>query len=420
MGLFSPIQRLTFMFDSDRWREIGQTLSRHKLRTALTAFGVSWGIFMLILLLGMGNGLERGIMSLFSTTSVNSVWLQGGKTSMPFQGLALGRQIRLQLSDIELLRKLPGINLIAATKIIPANHTMQYYHKSGAYEIHGINADYTQIEKLALIKGRNFNELDEQHRRKVAIIGARIAEVLFGTSVNPIGEIVTVSGIPFKVIGVYNKSLDEQNPIRFYIPLSTLSSSLDPAPAVNTIALTIKTGYTWEAIKPEATKLLARRHRFNAQDASALDSYDISLEVKKLESLLTGVHYFLLIVGIGTLLAGCVGVSNTMLVTVKERTREFGIRKAIGATPASILGMILHETLIITLGAGFIGLLAGIGLIELIREAEIESDYFRDPEVDLSVALGSLGILTFAGLVAGYLPAMQAVRILPIEALRHE
>jgi len=407
------------MFDLDRWLEIGQTLSRHKLRTALTAFGVSWGIFMLVVLLGMGKGLEHGIMSLFKDTSVNSVWIQGGKSSMPFEGLSSGRLISLHLDDIDILSKLPGIGLIAPSKVT-SNFTMQYRRQSGSFEIHGINANYAQIEKISLLKGRAMNVLDDQEVRKVAIIGARVAEVLFGNQINPVGETVLVSGIPFTVIGVYSKALGEQFPNRFYIPLKTLQTSLDPSPDLKTIALTVAPGYTWKNLKDEVARLLGRRHHFDVRDASAIESYDISEEVDKLQSLLTGVRLFMIIVGVGTLLAGCVGVSNTMLVTVKERTREIGIRKAIGATPGTILSMILQETLVITLGAGYLGLVAGISLIRLVNGLDIQSDYFRNPQVDMNIALSALLLLCIAGLVAGYLPARQAVRILPIEALRHE
>lgn len=408
------------MFDIDRWIEIWQTLSRHKLRTALTAFGVSWGIFMLIVMLGVGKGVERGVMSVYSDVSNNSVWIHGGKTSMPFHGLLPGREVNLDLEDVDLLGKLPGVDLIAPVKMLSGNYTMLYGRKSGSFSIYGINAEFGRIEKLSLSKGRQINELDNRQGRKVAIIGARIAEVLFGEKVNPLGETVLLSGVPFMVIGIYKKALGEQHPSRFYIPLKTLQSSFDPGLKLTQVVLTVAPGYTWLDIKPEAAKLLARRHNFDVQDAAAFESFDISDEVGKLQALLDGIRLFVMIVGTGTLLAGCVGVSNTMLVTVKERTREIGIRKAIGATPGAILGMILQETLLITLGAGYIGLLAGVGLIELLRRFDLKSEFFHDPQVELPFILGALMVLTITGIVAGYLPARQAVRIQPIEALRHE
>ena len=408
------------MFDFDRWAEIGQSLGQHKLRTALTAFGVSWGIFMLVLLLGMGKGLERGTMALFQETAVNSVWIKGGKTSQPYKGLPPGRAVGLDIDDIALLESLPGVELAGPTKQVEKAYAMRYGQNTGSFQIHGISAANAEIQKLSLKSGRQINELDDREARKVAVVGTRVVEVLMKSQENPVGKAISVGGIPFTVIGVYKKALDEQSPNRVYIPYSTLRRVFDPSPSINLIALTVSPGHTWPGIKPEVVRLLAQRHRFDPQDSSVLETYDISAEVEKVQSLLVGIRLFMVIVGTGTLLAGCVGVSNTMLVTVKERTKEFGIRKAIGATPSSILLMVLHETLVITLAAGYAGLLAGVGLIDLIRRGGLESDYFRDPQVDLPIALGALGILTLAGLIAGYLPARQAVRISPIEALRHE
>ncbi|MDD5034566.1 MAG: ABC transporter permease [Methylococcaceae bacterium] len=420
MPILSCHLSLKLMFDLDRWAEIGHTLRQHKLRTALTAFGVSWGIFMLVLLLGMGKGLERGTMSLFKDTATNSVWIQGGKTSQAYKGLIPGRIVNMEIDDVALLGSLPGVDAIGPTKHLEKGYTMKYGQNTGSFQIYGISAANARIQKLSLESGRQINELDDREGRKVAVVGTRVIEVLMKNSKEPVGKTILVGGIPFVVIGVYKKALEEQSPNRVYIPYSTLRRVFDPSPSISMITLTISSGYTWPDIKSEVIRLLSQRHRFDPKDLSAMESFDISAEVKKLQSLMTGIQLFMILVGTGTLLAGCIGVSNTMLVTVKERTREFGIRKAIGATPSSILFMVLHETLIITLAAGYIGLLAGVGLIELIRSVGIESDYFRDPQVDLSVALGAVGILTVAGLVAGYLPARQAVRISPIEALRHE
>jgi putative ABC transport system permease protein len=408
------------MFDFDRWAEIGQSLKQHKLRTALTAFGVSWGIFMLILLLGMGKGLERGTMALYQDTATNSVWINGGKTSQDYKGLTPGRLVNLDIEDIAMLARLPGIDLIGPTKLVNKAYNMQYGQNIGSFQIYGIGAANAGIQKLSLQGGRQINELDERESRKVAVVGTRVVEVLMKNRIDPLGSSILVGGIPFTVIGVYKKALEEQSPNRVYIPYATLRNVFDSSPYINQIALTIAPGHTWASIRPEAVKLLAQRHRFDAQDSAALEIYDISAEVKKLQSLMTGIRLFMVIVGVGTLLAGCVGVSNTMLVTVKERTREFGIRKAIGASPSSILFMVLHETLAITLVAGYLGLLAGVGVIELVRGVGIESDYFRDPQIDLPIALGAIAVLSVAGLIAGYLPARQAVRISPIEALRHE
>lgn len=408
------------MFDLDRWAEIGQILNQHKLRTLLTALGVSWGVFMLVVLLGMGKGLERGIMYIFRDTVANAVWIEGSKTSMPFQGLAPGRAVHLDIDDIEMLKRMPGVATVAPSKTLQGGYTMQYRQRTGAFNVNGITAVTAQITKMALEKGRELNELDDREGRKVAVIGKRVAEVLFGPDQDPIGESVLVGGIPFQVVGVYKRTVAEQVPNRFYIPFRTLRNTFDPSPSVSLICLTTAPGYSWQGIKPEVVRLLAGRHRFAPADAAALNPFDVSEEVRKVQTLLTGIRVFMIIVGVGTLLAGCIGVSNTMLVTVKERTREIGVRKAVGATPRTIIAMILQETLAITLFAGYVGLSAGTGLVEFIRRNGAESEFFRDPQVDLGVALGAFAVLILAGLIAGYLPARQAVKIQPIEALRHE
>lgn len=407
------------MFDLDRWAEILQVLNQHKLRTLLTALGVSWGVFMLVVLLGMGKGLERGIMHIFRDTVVNAVWIEGGKTSIPFQGLAPGRTVHLDIDDIEMLGRMPGIATIGPVKSLP-NYMMQYRQHTGAFSLNGITTETARITKMALEKGRQLNELDDREGRKVAVIGKRVAEVLFGPDQDPIGESVLVGGIPFQVVGVYQRTVAEQVPNRFYIPYGTLRSSFDPGSSVSMICLTTAPGYSWQGIKPQVVRILAGRHRFAPTDTAALNPFDVSDEVHKVQTLLTGVHVFMIIVGVGTLLAGCIGVSNTMLVTVKERTREIGVRKAVGAAPRTIIAMILQETLAITLCAGYVGLSAGTVLIEFIRRNGAESEFFRDPQVDLRVALGAFSVLILAGLIAGYLPARQAVKIQPIEALRHE
>ncbi|NOT85813.1 MAG: ABC transporter permease [Methylococcaceae bacterium] len=280
------------MFDFDRRLEIWQTLSRHKLRTTLTAFCVSWGIFMLIVMLGVGKGVERGVMSMYGNVSTNSVWVHGGKTLMPFRGLLPGREIKLDLEDIALLAKLQGVDLVAPMKMLSGNYTMLYERKSGSFPIYGINADFGRIEKLSLIKGRQLNELDNMEARKVTVIGARIAEVLFGEKINPLGETILVGGVPFTVIGVYKKALGEQQPSRFFIPLKTLQSAFDPDLKLTQIVLTVAKGYTWLSIKPEAAKLLARRHAFDVRDSAVFEGYDISDEVGKLQSLLDGIGWF--------------------------------------------------------------------------------------------------------------------------------
>jgi putative ABC transport system permease protein len=409
------------MLDFDRWAEVGESLSRHKLRTGLTAFGVFWGVFMLVVLLGMGKGLEHGMMRMFQSQAVNIVWLEGLKATKPYQGLAPGRPIELTADDAEGLGKLPGVEAAVPWKEFLQKATVRHGLRSAsAIDITGVTPAGEQQDAIILLKGRFLNPLDLRERRKVAVLNRRVVEALFLPRQEAVGERILIEGISFLIVGVVTRIASEAEARRLYIPYSTLRATLNPSPVVSWIGLTTHFGDGWESVKAPAMRYLAAKHRFDPSDTPAVYAHDGSVRYRQIRTLLAGIRWFLIVVGVGTLLAGCVGVSNTMLVTVKERTREIGVRKAIGASPATILLMILQEAFVVTLLAGYLGLVAGVGLIELLREMGAETQFFRDPEVDLPIALGALAVLVSAGLVAGYLPARQALKIRPIEALRHE
>ena len=409
------------MFDFDRWIEIGQFLTHHKLRTGLTAFGVFWGIFMLVILLGMGKGLEHGMMQMFKHQAVNVVWLYGMKASLPFQGLPPGRPIELTIDDAINLNQLQGIEASVPWFLLQQKGSIRYgLRNANAIDIAGISSQGAYQDAQVLLKGRLLNPLDTQERRKVVVVNEKVVQMLFRPEQDPVGETILLEKIPFRIVGVMTREAPEAEARIVYIPYTTLQATLNPKPIVTWIGITTHIGAGWESVKPQVTRYLSKQHHFDFADASALYVQDGSLRYRQIQSLLIGIRFFLIIVGIGTLLAGCVGVSNTMLVTVKERTREIGVRKAIGAKPSDILLMIMQEAFVITLLAGYLGLVAGVGLIEALRRLGFQADFFRDPEVDLPIAFGALLVLILAGLFAGFLPARQAVKIEPIEALRHE
>jgi len=417
------------MFDLDKWQEILGTMRKNKLRTFLTAFGVFWGIFMLVLLLGAGRGMQNGVQREFGNEAKNSLWIWQGKTTIPYQGMKPGRQIRFTNDDYEaLIREVPGLASLARRNRLGGEYTLNYETKNGSFPLYGANSTFFEINGETVLKGRFFNPNDLAEKRKVMILGRRAREVLFGDSIPPIGKYVNVKGVYFKVIGTYE--LDGGNgrrEERSYIPFSTYQSIFDTKRRVNLMGALAKEGVSAAQVEEGVRKVLAARHRFAIDDKQAIGINNNEENFKRFTGLFAGIEAFVWFVGIGTLIAGIVGVSNIMLIIVKERTKEIGVRKALGATPWSIISLILQESVFITALSGYLGLLLGAGLLELmsigIRQIEKsggQAPYFTHPEVDLRVAIAATVILVISGAFAGLVPALKAARVKPIEALRAE
>lgn len=429
--------------DREQWSEVWHSLRHHRLRTVLTAFGVFWGVFMMMLLVGTGNGLENGLMDMFRYGQVSEVYLMGNKTAMPFQGLSPGRPIRLTVHDIDALSRIEDLEHLTPEHHLPPRYTVRYGTKTSSFDIVAMYPGLQRINKMEYVAGRRIHPLDIKESRKVVTVSRRVVEVLLPPGQDPIGTQLLIEGIeiggqdlstkrhdpigtpllntgvPFLVVGVYAPAGSIAG-FDIMIPHSTYRQVFDPNPMVNGIRLTVSARTTWERMKDRTLRYLAARHRFDPADSSAIRDYDNAVEYRKVVALMIGVRWFLSVIGVVTLVAGCIGVSNIMLVTVRERTREIGIRKTLGATPYSIMAMIVQEALMLTVSAGCLGLAAGMGVLAWVRQAELHTDYFRDPHVDLSIAIGAVGLIAVAGLVAGLLPAVHAVQIRPIEALRHE
>ncbi|MCX6273497.1 MAG: ABC transporter permease [Bacteroidetes bacterium] len=412
------------MFEIDKWQEIYNTIRKNKLRTFLTGFSVAWGIFMLIILLGAGNGLENGVQEEFKGGATNGVWISSGMTSMNFKGLKIGRRIELNNEDYTFVKKaVKGFDHISA-RIWLGMQLISYKQEYGSFFLSPCHPDYGYIKTIDIVDGRFLNNIDISEFRKVAVIGEKVKSSLFkGTDTMAVGKYINISGVLFKVVGVfrdYSRNDDEQK--RVYIPISSAQRIFSGENVINQISFT-----TGEASPPEADQMvqstkviLAGRHTFDVNDNQAINVWNKSEDVKKFTALFAGIRLFIWIIGIGTIIAGVVGVSNIMMIVVKERTKEIGVRKALGATPFSIVSLILQEAILITAFSGYIGLVLGVGVLELVRQNIPPSEFFRNPEADFSIALGATILLIIAGTIAGFVPARKAAKVRPVEALRDE
>lgn len=409
------------MLDFGVWQEILSTMRKNKLRTFLTSFSVFWGIFILMILLGSGNGLQKGVMHNFSD-AMNSVWMWGGRTTIAHNGYNTGRQINFKNDDIEFLSKhYEGLeNMSGRLHLWGGEYHTSYKNNYGDFGIQAIHVGFQTTEAIQLKSGRLLNIIDVEKFRKVTIIGRIVEERLFKDE-DPIGKYVNVNGIPFLVVGVFDDIHDGEVE-RLYIPISVAQKTFRPGTHIGTMTFTLgdATVEESEALIEDIKKKLAAKHSVSEEDQSALGSWNALKEFKQTQAIFKGINIFVGVIGVLTLIAGIVGVSNIMLIVVKERTKEFGIRKAIGATPGSIIGLIILEALIITSIAGYLGLLAGISLLEVIAANMPASDFFRNPGVDFTIAIRAVLLIMAAGVIAGFVPARRAAKIKPIVALRDE
>jgi putative ABC transport system permease protein len=426
------------MFDLDKWQEIFGTIRQNKLRTFLTAFGVFWGIFMLMLLLGAGKGMQNGVEQEFAEEARNSIWVWEGKTSLPHNGGKPGRIIRFDNEDLRLLRS----NTAQVEKIAPRNrvwgeYTITYQRKNGSYQVFGSVYDFFRINGEKLKQGRFLNQSDIVEQRKVIVIGEKVRQVLFAEALAKLepgspaadtlglGAYVTIKGINFKVVGTFTSTGNNgRNEERAYIPFSTLQAVFNQPNQVQMFAVTPVGNQPAIELENELRAMLAKRHNFSPDDKQAIELWNNEENFKRFTGLFAGIEMFVWVVGIGTLIAGIIGVSNIMMIIVKERTKEIGVRKALGATPWSIVSLIIQESVFITGLAGYLGMFVGIALLDGIRYAieatGAELPYFTRPEVDVYVAVTSTLILVLSGALAGLMPALQAANVKPIEALRAE
>ncbi len=414
------------MFEQDRWKEIFHVLKQNKLRTFLTAFGIFWGIFMLMIMLGASSGLGNGMRRNVGDHAINSCFVWTQQTTMPYKGFKKGRYYSFELKDMEMLRKkVPEIEYLAPRQN-RGSQPVSRENKTEGFDILGDYPDYYDIDPCTILKGRFLNNKDIAESRKVIIIGERVHEVLFRPEEDVLGQYLKINGIYFEVVGVYKSKHtgdwgNYQNSC-ITMPLTTMQKAFNLGTEVGWFGMTSKAGVPMKALETKVISLLKAAHYVHPDDDMAIGHQNVEEMVKKFQGLFIGIMIVVWIVGLGTLFAGVVGVSNIMLVVVRERTQEIGIQRAMGATPWQIIGQLLMESVFLTTLAGYLGLFCGIGLVELVRVALPPSttDVFYNPQISLRIAFISLAVLVIAGLIAGIIPARQAVAMKPIDAIRSE
>jgi len=413
----------------DGFQEILFALRQNKLRTVLTAFGVFWGILMLVLLLGAGRGMQKGMSEGRFNDMNDCIWFFPNITSMPYKGFGVGREIQFTQGDMAAIRQnIAGVRYMSSENSLGSflnpDTLVTYGLSSGSFTILGVGDEYFNIkEKIKFNDGRRLNTYDTEDNRKVVVVGTRVAEKLFSESENAVGKQIQINGIAFRVVGLfYDKGNRGRMSERIYIPVSTFKKTFGGGETVSLITVRPKPNVDAFELEDKIVALLKQRHNIAPDDTRAMEISNVGRDTMELKSIFNGVTIFIWIVGIGTLLAGVVGVSNIMIITVKERTREIGIRKALGANPYSIVGSLLFESILVTSIAGYAGLIFGVIILEVVSATltrlNMELAYFQNPEVDLTVAISALILLVVAGVIAGLIPALRAARIMPIEAMR--
>ncbi|MBN1414317.1 MAG: ABC transporter permease [Bacteroidales bacterium] len=423
------------MFDRDRWQEIYSTLKSNKLRTFMTAFGVFWGIFMLIIMMGSGNGLENSVFDGFQDYATNSAFIWTRMTTMPYKGLPRGRWWLFDNDDMKALKdNIQEIDLLAprvqpwAGETEGGNNVVRGI-KTASYTIVGDYPAFFRIDPVYILQGREINDIDIIEKRKVAVIGNRVRDEMFDKDEDPIGEYIRIRGVYFQVVGVFepknkNMNFGGDKEATIILPFTSLQIAYNLGDEVHYFAVTAKKNKSVADVEKKCMQILAERNKVHPEDERAFGHFNLDEEFRKMSGLFTGIRTLVWIVGIGTLLAGVIGVSNIMLIVVKERTKEIGIQRSIGATPWRIINQIIMESVVLTSSAGMFGLAIGAILLELLNYQLVnsgsKSEMFLNPGVDFKVAMTALVVLIFAGIFAGFIPARKAVSIKPVEALHAE
>jgi putative ABC transport system permease protein len=420
------------IFDADRWIEIWATITRNKTRSLLTCFGVFWGILMLVILLGSGAGIRNGVMSNVRGFATNSVFFYTDRTSEPYKGFNKGRQWTMRNRDMTaIIDRVPGLEDISPILWGGRNEkNVVYGQLTGTYSVKGVMPGYFNIEMQELLHGRLLNQIDIQEKRKVCLIGSKINETLFRND-DPCGKYIRANGIYYRIAGVIkpkspNIQIGGRSDETVFLPFTTMQQALNMGDVIYFFAVSIRHGFPVQAVIDDITAILKAHNEIAPTDPQAVGVMNLAAQFAVFEMLFTGINILVWLVGMGTLLAGVIGVSNIMMVTVRERTREIGVRRALGAKPFNIISQVMSESLLLTALAGLMGLTLGIFLLDTVNRilsARPPGDggtFFENPEVNIRTAVAATVVLLFSGLLAGLIPAWRAMQIKAIDAIREE
>lgn len=410
------------MFDREKWLEIAHTVVSNPLRTVLTGLSVALGIFILVVMQGLGFGLENGVKAQFQDDATNSLWISTMRTQLAYKGYKPNRWIEMDNADADALLDHADNPDVFSRRVTLWGSRIAANGKEGSFSVRGVDPGHLELEQTTLVSGRYISDRDVAEKRKVAVIGEQIRKELFaGTGVEPVGSYIRLRGVLFRVVGTFNDEGSRWENQVAYLPLSTVQSYFRAGEPVDQLILS--TGVMDLASTTDQTASLAAflrtRKSVHPDDDSAVEVRNNNENFAQFQSIFDGIRLFIWGIGIMTLLAGAVGVANIMAIVVKERTKEIGIRKAIGATSASLVGLIVQESVSLMFVSGLVGLIAGVWTLEFVAP-QVDHEFFQSPEVNFRLTLSALGILVLAGALSGLGPALRAVSIRPVEALKDE
>ncbi len=421
------------MFSRDKWNEIIESLSANWFRTILTAFGVLWGIFILVILLAAGKGLENGVKKGFGGLATNTMFMWTQTASKSYQGLPKGRRFNFKTGDVQAIENnVAGLKYISPRNQLGGfggNNNVVRGLKSGAFNVYGDYPEIIKQQPMDITSGRFINYNDIQEKRKVAIIGSGVKNTLYDKEEEIIGTYIKINGVNFRIIGTYRKKgqsggNSEEDQKEIYVPFTSFSQAFNKGDVVGWMAITANDNNSITSLKDQIFELLKKRHSIHPEDDRAIGNFDLYKEFSKVNSLFIALKAVAYFVGILVLLSGIIGISNIMLIVVKERTNEIGVRRALGATPWDIRGQILLESVFLTIISGMAGIILATGVLALVNKILDQNTspdtMFANPSVNLGVIATALFILVVSGLLAGLIPAQNAIRIKPVDALRTE